>query len=228
MTLHVRDLMTDEVLTLDPLDALSKAWDLMTEAHIRHVPVINPDRTVEGLISERDLLRRFPARVDATVEEEREALAAVTIEEVMQRDVLTISSDQELSEAASLMFENKVGCLPVVDDDQLIGILTESDFVQYFLPEPRIDQIARTRSAVESASTIEGRVVHGHLVVDEPVELPEGTAVHLVVTEDLDELEEQLAGRTVPRRDADLAIARSDDEATMEGEEALGIIEDGS
>ena len=129
--LRVRDLMTGGVYAVDANDHLATVSDLMDAHNIRHAPVVEEGRLV-GLISHRDLLRHsLKGQVGVPPEMERGVQLTVTAGEVMTRDIVTASPDQDIREAARLMLEGKFGCLPVVEDTRLVGILTESDFVRF-------------------------------------------------------------------------------------------------
>jgi CBS domain-containing protein len=129
--LTVRDLMTEGVFAVNANDDLATVSDLMDERNIRHAPVVEEGRLV-GLISHRDLLRyALKGQVGASPEVERAAQLRLRAEEIMTRDVATATPDQDIREAARVMLEGKYGCLPVVEDTRLVGILTESDFVRF-------------------------------------------------------------------------------------------------
>lgn len=129
--LTVRELMTEGVFVVDANDDLTTVSDLMDERSIRHAPVVEEGRLV-GLISHRDLLRfALKGQVGASPEIERAAQLRVRAEEIMTREVATARPDQDIREAARIMLEGKYGCLPVVEDTRLVGILTESDFVRF-------------------------------------------------------------------------------------------------
>lgn len=131
--LKVRDLMTRVVLSVNPEDTVEKVYDMMNERGIRHLLVTETDGDLVGLVSHRDLLRHSPIeRAEVPVFLVREVLRRTRVEEVMTSEVETASPDTPLNDAAEVMFRNKFGCLPVLDDSKLVGILTESDFVRYF------------------------------------------------------------------------------------------------
>jgi hypothetical protein len=94
------------------------------------VVVRSADESVEGVLSRRDIVYSPLAwTLGAGKNAHEKALAAHPVKSMMTSDVVTVDSHQLLSEAASLMQERRIGCLPVVDGDRLVGILTESDFV---------------------------------------------------------------------------------------------------
>jgi CBS domain-containing membrane protein len=126
----VKHLMTPNVSALSPHDDLSAVRDLMVERHIRHVPIIDSEGDLVGLVTHRDLLRFTTVPPSGPPAAEGDPLALVSIEEAMVREVRTVTPTTDLREAAQIMYENKYGCLPVLDDRLLVGILTEADFVQ--------------------------------------------------------------------------------------------------
>ncbi len=126
----VKHLMTPNVSALSPHDDLSAVRDLMVERHIRHVPIIDSEGDLVGLVTHRDLLRFTAVAPSGPPAAEGDPLALVSIEEAMVREVRTVTPTTDLREAAQIMYENKYGCLPVLDDRLLVGILTEADFVQ--------------------------------------------------------------------------------------------------
>lgn len=131
--LRVRDLMTNHVYSLSMEDDLYAVQNLMDEHNVRHVPVVDEDGDLVGLVSMRDLLRAASPSDDELPLEMREArMHSRRVSEVMTEEVATTEPDTSLGEAATLMLENKFGCLPVLQGLRLTGILTESDFVRYF------------------------------------------------------------------------------------------------
>lgn len=131
MSLTVRDLMTEDVLSLPRSASLAEVHDLMSKHDFRHVPIVDGDE-LAGLISHRDLSRRVLGALDElTMSDQRQALSAFVAEDIMSRGIEGIDPETPIAEAAQLMFENKYGCLPVVENTHLIGILTESDFVRH-------------------------------------------------------------------------------------------------
>jgi len=132
----VADLMTKEVVTLVANDTLNVADDVMGLARIRHMPVVDEDGLVVGLISQRDLFRGALARALGYGEfAQQKLLGILHVEDVMSSDVLTISPTATLIDAAKTMTDRKIGCLVVVEEERLAGILTEGDFVRLVLSE---------------------------------------------------------------------------------------------
>jgi CBS domain-containing protein len=130
--MKVQDIMVKEVATLDIEDELSLANDIMRLGRIRHLPVVAREQVV-GIISERDLFRSSLAQaLGYGNKDSREVMRTLRIKDVMVKKVITIPPDMELKDAVAIMVERKIGCLPVVQDDKLLGLITETDIlVQY-------------------------------------------------------------------------------------------------
>jgi len=123
--------MTREVFSLREMDSLKIVKELMSLARIRHVPIVDEMNRFIGLVTHRDILEatisRF-AEVEQDIQEEIHSGIPVTA--IMRRDVVTVSPELSLREAAEILLGNKYGCLPVVEDGLLVGILTAADFLK--------------------------------------------------------------------------------------------------
>lgn len=134
----VRDLMTENVIALQPEEDLSIANDLMAENAIRHLPVIDSTGELLGLVSHRDLVKVAYTTADfLPISDLNQLLSRTKVKEVMTREIETVDPDTTVEEAGTLMMENKFGCIPVCDGTHLVGILTESDFVRYVVSVER-------------------------------------------------------------------------------------------
>ena len=132
--LRVRELMSGEVTTLRRNDQLSIADDVMRLGRIRHLPVLDEDDQLIGIVSQRDLFRGALARaLGYGAHAQQKLLGQLLVKEIMTNDPLSIGPDAPAAEAARLMLERKVGALPVIEAGRLVGILTESDFVKRFV-----------------------------------------------------------------------------------------------
>lgn len=130
--LTVGDLMTSNVIAVRPGDHLGLLRDLLWEHHIRHMPVVDADGDLVGLVSQRDLLRSaLIDQSDVPEYVEDAVLGRLTANDVMTTYVERVGPDTDLRVAAQTMIDNKYGCLPVTVGDRLVGILTESDFVRF-------------------------------------------------------------------------------------------------
>lgn len=126
---RVADLMSRSVKTLARNDKLSIADTLMRAARIRHLPVVDEGRVV-GIVSQRDLFFNALVRALGFGSAARDRmLDSIVVKEVMTEDVVTTTPDVEVRVAAKVMVDRKIGCLPVVDAEALVGILSESDIV---------------------------------------------------------------------------------------------------
>jgi len=127
----VADLMTTDVVRVHEDQDVVFATGAMKLRRIRHLPVVRDDALV-GLISHRDLLRA-QARFLANVEPEKgeTTISSVLAKDVMTSEVRTVSPDMAADAAAMLLVDHKIGCLPVVADGALVGIITEADFLRW-------------------------------------------------------------------------------------------------
>ena len=128
---HVRDLMSPAPKTLGRNDRLRIADDLMNAERCRHLPVLDERGRLAGILSQRDLFQSALLRALGYGSRARDqVLTSVVVKEVMTDQVETVSPDAALTVAAGIMYERKIGCLPVVENGALVGILTEGDFVR--------------------------------------------------------------------------------------------------
>lgn len=126
----VRDLMSSEVVTLGRDETLDIADRIMALGRIRHMPVLDADGRLCGVVSQRDLFRgALATALGVTRATQARLLGVLLVREVMTEDLVTTTPDTPLIEAAEVMLRHKIGCLPVVEGDRLVGILTEADFV---------------------------------------------------------------------------------------------------
>ncbi len=127
--MRVKDRMHEALLTVAPDAGLAEAADLIAKHSIRHLPVVRGDRLV-GILTDRDLREAWPSQATSlAIREIRYKMDKVPVSEVMSKPVVTVTPRTPLSEAARLMQERKIGALPVVDAERLVGILTESDLL---------------------------------------------------------------------------------------------------
>ncbi len=129
----VRDFMTSPVRSL-PVDAcLLDAALILRSTGFRHLPIVDGERLV-GIITDRDVYRFAPSLLGKITQEEYNAIFENTpLERVMTRNPLTVAPTTPLREAASILYERKLGCLPVVEDGRLVGILTITDMLGVLL-----------------------------------------------------------------------------------------------
>jgi acetoin utilization protein AcuB len=115
-------------------DALAAgAARMMRTRRIRHLPVVDRDKGLVGIVTDRDLRQvLFDPAVQARADRLADALKTATVGDVMTRAVLTVQPDTPLRDAARVMYERKVGALPVVARDRVVGILSETDVLKTF------------------------------------------------------------------------------------------------
>lgn len=116
---QVAEIMTPRPITMHVEDTLESAWKLMRNHHIRHIPVTRSDRKLVGLVTHRNLM----------INTQNINQLTLPVAEIMDSDVVTIDAEADLRQAITLLQEKKIGCLPVMRDGQLVGMLTSSDFL---------------------------------------------------------------------------------------------------
>jgi CBS domain-containing protein len=123
--------MTTELLTIEQNEKLSKADELMRGRRVRHVLVVDEDGTLTGVLSQRDIYHGGLLKALGYGTRARQmALDSLRVKDAMTAEPVTTSPDTPLRDAACAMVERKLGCLPVLEGDRLVGILTESDFAR--------------------------------------------------------------------------------------------------
>ena len=128
----VRSIMTDDILTLGIDNTLSDARIMMVEKNIRHIPIVNDEHVLMGLVSQRDVLSveestLFDTNVTVTSRLDRDQ--HIKIDDFYRRDVVTINAHVSVHNAALTIQKYKIGCLPILSGNKLIGLVTDSDFV---------------------------------------------------------------------------------------------------
>ncbi|HEX2440825.1 MAG TPA: CBS domain-containing protein [Methylomirabilota bacterium] len=129
----VTQIMSRNVITIDPDASCYDAITVMTRDRIRHLPVVGPDGVLRGIVTDRDLRHHLfepeVLRTIGTVPVAR-LLSGVPVRQVMSTPVISIGPDQHLDEAAEIMRKHKLGSLPVVDHERITGIVTETDVLR--------------------------------------------------------------------------------------------------
>ena len=129
----VGERMKRPVITIKPEMPIIEALDMMHKEHIRRAPVVKDGKLI-GIISEKDLLNASPSSATSlSVWEMNYLLSKIQVKDIMTRNVLTVAEDTTLEEAARIMSDNKIGCLPVLRDAAIVGIITETDLFRIFL-----------------------------------------------------------------------------------------------
>ena len=130
----VKDRMTPNPVTITPDTSFPEAFRIMREKGIRHLPVVDKDEKLVGIVTQTDLLHASPSvTTTLSVFEVNYLLVNLHVREVMSSPPITVTEDAPLEEAARVLVEKKIGSLPVVRDDSLIGMITEIDLFETFV-----------------------------------------------------------------------------------------------
>lgn len=128
--IKIDEFMTANPCTLGEDDSLSDARKVMTERHIRHIPITDDDNHLLGLVTQRDVLAAtLPGSPLQTKSAPHEADTDIMLSDIMIRNVSVIHRTDSLRQAALYIQSHKYGCLPVLSENRLVGIITDSDFI---------------------------------------------------------------------------------------------------
>ena len=143
-------------MVVEPEAPLRTVYRLMTEHRIRHIPVVSADGLV-GVISDRDVREALPSpTTPASATEFAAAMDRVAVWEVMAEQVVTVTPRTPVAQAVHLLADRKIGCLPVMDAGQLVGIVTETDMLQAF--SGLLDDLSTSPHLEVTVSGIPGRL----------------------------------------------------------------------
>ena len=130
----VKHRMIPKPVTVTPDTFFLDAMRIMGERGFRHLPVIDKEEVLIGIVTQTDLLHVSPSPATAlSVSEVNYLLANLRIRDVLSSPAITVSEEAPLEEAARMMVENKIGCLPVMDAGKLVGMITETDIFKSFV-----------------------------------------------------------------------------------------------
>ena len=131
MAPRVRDWMTRFPITVNRRVSVLQAREIMEEEQVRRLLVLDDEDCLLGVVTSGDLREVSPSPVSSlSFFERRQALDEIPVEEIMHQDPITIPPDATIQEAADLMFQNKIGGLPVIEDEELVGVITQSDLLR--------------------------------------------------------------------------------------------------
>ncbi|MCH6561803.1 MAG: CBS domain-containing protein [Myxococcales bacterium] len=134
--MKVQDIMSRKVVSISADDNLRIVDEIMQLGRVRHLPVVRRGQLV-GVVSQRDLLHASLSNVMGVASEEQTLfLEGVNISQVMSSPPISIGPEAPVQEAARIMAVRKIGCLPVIEDSKLAGIVTETDLLRYFAGVP--------------------------------------------------------------------------------------------
>jgi acetoin utilization protein AcuB len=125
--MYVSDWMTKKVFTIEADDYLSTAFSVMKEKGVKHLPVIKGNK-LKGLVSDRDIKEYSPSKATSLdIHELHYLLAKTRIKDIMRTRIITTTPDTPVEEAAMIMLDGNIGCLPVLDNGNLVGIISDKD-----------------------------------------------------------------------------------------------------
>jgi acetoin utilization protein AcuB len=136
--MKIRELMTAKVFTVAPDDKIDRVFFLMNFEQIRHIPVIERGKVV-GILSDRDLKKVFGSLKNSEINSRNDnqnivySVKSREVRTIMRRGVISIHPNAEAYEAASIMAKRKIGALPVVKNDKLVGIISATDILRAFV-----------------------------------------------------------------------------------------------
>jgi acetoin utilization protein AcuB len=141
----VADLMTGPLVTIGHDATVADAWSIIRSRQVRHLPVLDSDRRLIGIVTDHDLrlvilercLREEPGRLAAI-------LGRLRVNEIMTWAVITVRPDADIRDAARIMHDHKLGALAVVADGRVVGILTATDVIQAVVGSPESSVRDRT------------------------------------------------------------------------------------
>ena len=147
----VADAMTRKIVTVTERDVLEKLEEGMERLRFRHLPVVDDEGKLVGLLTHSDIRHAWSTPLSDREQDRNAIIGQVPVGRVMQHEVVTVEPGDSLVEAGKLMWEAKIGCLPVVDDEgSLVGIITAADFIRIALqllgsevPKVDVDELAR-------------------------------------------------------------------------------------
>ncbi|MFB5088074.1 acetoin utilization AcuB family protein [Psychrobacillus sp. PGGUH221] len=126
----VEEIMNTSVPTLTPSHTINDAITLLKEKKIRHLPIINKDREVVGVVTDRDLKEATPSTLQSVLHND---IYERPLEEIMTKNPITGHPLDFVEETASIFYDNRIGCLPIVSKGKLVGMITESDLLYKFI-----------------------------------------------------------------------------------------------
>lgn len=140
----VRDYMTTDAVTLRDTDRLREAVELVVVRRIRHIPVLDNEERLVGIVTDRDIKRTLPSPLSSAAPEEYEAILETTaLSQVMTPNTLTVEADAYVAEAVELLVQHRIGGLPVVDRGFLVGVFTKGDALRGY-----VELLQATKAAV--------------------------------------------------------------------------------
>ncbi|WP_342567894.1 acetoin utilization AcuB family protein [Psychrobacillus sp. FSL K6-4046] len=126
----VEEIMNTSVPTLTPSHTINDALKVLKEKRIRHIPIVNEEREVLGVVTDRDLKEATPSSLQDRKDAE---ILDLPLEKIMTKNPITGHPLDFVEETASIFYDNRIGCLPIVSQGKLVGMITESDLLYKFI-----------------------------------------------------------------------------------------------
>ena len=131
--MKIQEFMTTEVVTVNRKESIAAANNKMMEKGIKHLPVVDDEGRLVGVVATRDLKRAVGSEIThLDLSELIWALTRINVEQVMFNNPVTITPDQRAQQAAKIMATKRIACLPVLEDGKLVGIVTERDVLMAY------------------------------------------------------------------------------------------------
>ena len=155
-SIRVADWMSEGVLAVETFDSIAIARQLMAKHRVNQLPVLDDDRLI-GIVTDRDIRDAYPTSMMINQTKAIDRFAEkITVEEVMSRDIFVVRPETPLVQAVSLLRKHRIGSLPVVKDQQLVGIITRSDILDFVLSgtgrRKRLAQPERPKKSIRNIS----------------------------------------------------------------------------
>lgn len=201
--MFVRDYMTVNPVSVKPEDSVGDALKLLKEHSIRRLPVMMKDSLV-GLVTEQDLLKASPSTATSlSVWEINYLFPKIKIKDIMAKELITVTADMILEEAALVMRENNISSLPVLEKGKLVAIITESDIFRAFIdilglnyPSVRVtlaaqDEVGTIRKVTEIVGNMNINIIS--LIVHR-LDSGLGNIILRIATDDIEKITEAFEG----------------------------------
>ncbi|MBW2722567.1 MAG: CBS domain-containing protein [Deltaproteobacteria bacterium] len=141
--MYVGRKMTTDLITVTPDTPLAKARDLLLEKNIKQLPIVDKQGSLVGILTDRDIKQAWASPATTlSIYELTYVLQKLTVESVMVKELITISPGATIERAASIMHDRKIGSLPVVEGDKLVGIITSNDLMEVLLDGLGIKEVS--------------------------------------------------------------------------------------
>lgn len=151
----IEKIMKKDVITLSPSDTIATAMKLMRQHNIRHIPIVSDNQKLVGIVSDRDIREASPSTL--LFKQEGQSIFTKPLSDIMTADVITVHPLDFVEDAAAVFFENRISCLPVIQHEKIVGIVTEADVLYKYVqltgahqPSSRIEVKVPNRSGMLS------------------------------------------------------------------------------